>query len=132
MFPAGLNNWERAFAAMLDDDVTNTVLWWHRNEPRKPESVSICAPGTRFNYYPDFVVGVRGRGTDDGVLLVETKHQTNSEDSMAKARAEHARYGRVMMLTRTEAGQWWIVQYDHDREQVVRSHTFSVDRMVSY
>lgn len=132
VFPVGLNNWERAFAAMLDDDVTNTVLWWHRNEPRKPESVSICAPGTRFNYYPDFVVGVRGRGTDDGVLLVETKHQTNSEDSMAKARAEHARYGRVMMLTRTEAGQWWIVQYDHDREQVVRSHTFSVDRMVSY
>lgn len=132
VMPQGLNNWERAFAAVLDDDVSGTVLWWHRNQPRRPESVSICAPGTRYNYYPDFVVGVRGRESPDGVLLVETKHQTGSEDSMAKARAEHARYGRVMMLTRNEAGQWWIVRYDQDREQAIRSHPFSVDRMIGY
>ncbi|SFO44952.1 DEAD/DEAH box helicase [Sphingomonas sp. OK281] len=130
--PKGLNNWERAFVAVLDDDVSDTVTWWHRNEPRKPEAVSICAPGTRYNYYPDFVVGVRGRRSEHSVILVETKHQTNSEDSMAKARAEHSQYGRVMMLTRTDAGQWWIVQYDHDREQVVRSHPFSIDRMINY
>ena len=77
-------------------------------------------------------MGVRGRRSTDGILLVETKHQTNSEGSMAKARAEHVRYGRVMMLTRSDVGQWWIVQYDHDREQVFRSHPFSIDRMVSY
>lgn len=115
VIPPGLNQWERDFVRLLDNDLTGTVLWWHRNEPRKDHAVVVCASGTRFNYYPDFVVGVRGRLKKDGILLAETKLAYGSPDSMAKARADHRTYGNIMMLTRDPEGRWWTVRYDADR-----------------
>ncbi|MDZ4150987.1 DNA/RNA helicase, partial [Methylicorpusculum sp.] len=71
VMPQDLNDTERRFAALLDADISNTVAWWHRNEPRKPWSVGIVMPdGDR--YFPDFIVGVNDRHHGDGVLLVET------------------------------------------------------------
>jgi type III restriction enzyme len=67
-----LNDTERQFAEMLDADTSSTVVWWHRNEPRKPWSVGIVMPGGD-RYFPDFIVGVNDRHNGDGVLLVETK-----------------------------------------------------------
>lgn len=119
VIPPELNSWETDFAEMLDLDTTGTVLWWHRNPPRKEWSVRVCAPGTQHNYYPDFVIGVRGRSKPDGILLAETKYGINTRDSMAKARADHKDYGHVMMLTR-EDGDWWTLQYDLSRDKVVQ------------
>lgn len=130
--PPGLNGWERQFASWLDDDTTGTICWWHRNEPRTPHSIAICAPGTRYNFYPDFAIGVRGRATPDRVLLVETKYHVESKDSMAKARSTHKDYGSVMMLTQADGGQWWTVRYDADREQVVRHQPLATSRLVRF
>lgn len=69
--PPELNEHERKFAELLDADTSGTVLWWHRNEPRKPWSIGIVLPdGGR--YFPDFAVGVSGRARGADVLLLET------------------------------------------------------------
>ncbi|GAA5484184.1 DEAD/DEAH box helicase [Haloferula sargassicola] len=98
VFPGDLNPWEVEFAKLLDNDPTGTVLWWHRNPPRKKYSVAIVRPdGGRF--FPDFVVGVRGRSlSKDGILLVETKHAIGSVDSQIKAVVEHKDYGAALMI----------------------------------
>lgn len=129
--PADLNSWERDFVEMLDLDTTGTILWWHRNPPRKEWSVRVCAPGTRHDYYPDFVVGVKGRAKPDNILLVETKFGFNTNDSMAKVRADHKAYGRVLMLTR-EDGDWWTLQYDASRDKVVQDQRLLIGMLARF
>ncbi|MCX6874041.1 MAG: DNA/RNA helicase, partial [Verrucomicrobia bacterium] len=98
VFPADLNPWEVEFAKLLDNDPSGTVLWWHRNPPRKKHSVAIVRPdGGRF--FPDFVVGVKARKVaSEGVLLIETKHAIGSLDSQIKATVEHKEYGKALMI----------------------------------
>ncbi|MEI6675807.1 MAG: hypothetical protein WCO57_11595 [Verrucomicrobiota bacterium] len=98
VYPADLNPWEVEFAKLLDNDPSGTVLWWHRNPPRKKFSVAIVRPdGGRF--FPDFVVGVKGRTlARDGILLIETKHAIGSVDSQIKATVEHKEYGKTLMI----------------------------------
>ena len=117
---------------MLDLDPSGVVLWWHRNEPRKPWSVAVCAPGVQHDYYPDFVVGVRGRETTDNVLLVETKWAYSTRDSMAKVRAEHSAYGRVMMLTKNEREEWWTLLYDPSRDRVNEDQRLNFGMMLRH
>ncbi len=98
VFPPDLNDWEVEFAKLLDNDPSGTVLWWHRNPVKKKHSVAIVRPdGGRF--FPDFVVGVKGRGVaKDGILLIETKHAIGSVDSKIKAVIEHKDYGKALMI----------------------------------
>lgn len=98
VFPADLNPWEVEFAKLLDNDTSGTVLWWHRNPPRKKHSACIVRPdGGRF--FPDFIVGVKGRTlSKDGILFIETKHAIGSPDSQTKAVVEHKEYGRALMI----------------------------------
>jgi type III restriction enzyme len=98
IYPDDLNEWEVEFVKLLDNDPSGTVLWWHRNPPRKKFSVAIVRPdGGRF--FPDFIVGVKGRTVaKDGILLVETKHAIGSVDSKIKAVIEHKDYGRALMI----------------------------------
>lgn len=98
IFPTDLNDWEVEFAKLLDNDASGTVLWWHRNPPRKKHSVAIVRPdGGRF--FPDFIVGVKGRAVaKDGILLIETKHAIGSVDSKIKSVIEHKEYGKALMI----------------------------------
>ncbi len=98
VYPPDLNPWEVEFARNLDNDPSGTVLWWHRNPPRKKHSVAIVRPdGGRF--FPDFVVGVKNRTVaKEGILLIETKHAIGSVDSKIKAVIEHKEYGKALMI----------------------------------
>ncbi|MEI7911873.1 MAG: DEAD/DEAH box helicase family protein [Verrucomicrobiota bacterium] len=98
IYPADMNPWELEFVKLLDNDPSGTVLWWHRNPPRKKYSVAIVRPdGGRF--FPDFVVGVKGRKVArDGILLIETKHAIGSLDSQIKSTVEHKEYGKALMI----------------------------------
>jgi type III restriction enzyme len=113
VIPDDLNGWERPFAEYLDDDLTGTILWWHRNPVRKPFSVSVPLPGQP-DFYPDFVVGVRDRARGDGVLLIETKRMINDQErnALVKAQASHPDYGPVMMLYWEDRREWRVVEYD--------------------
>ncbi len=137
VFPSDLNEWEVEFAKLLDNDTSGTVLWWHRNPPRKKYSVAIVRPdGGRF--FPDFLVGVKGRSVGkDGILLIETKHAIGSVDSKIKAVIEHKDYGRALMIhwkdwhdskNRTAM----TVTYDPAKDQNVLDAVFRCAAMPTY
>lgn len=133
VMPQDLNDTERRFAEMLDADISSTVAWWHRNEPRKPWSVGIVMPdGDR--YFPDFIVGVNDRHHGDGVLLVETKggHIINYGETLEKINAEHKQYGKPLMLTRQDDGRFWMMRYIESTRKIEPDQVFRVENMGQY
>ncbi len=112
--PEGLNGWEADFAELLDRDGGGHVLWWHRNEPRQPWSVNVLMPDGR-GFYPDFVIGIAGRKTEDHALLADPKLNFAREDEAPKVLAEHKVYGKVMILSRDGETRWMTVGYDTKR-----------------
>jgi hypothetical protein len=111
IIPNGLNTWERPFADLLDRDANGIVKWWHRNEPHKPWSVNVLMPDGR-GFYPDFVIGIEGRKTEDGVLLADPKLNYQRDDEAPKVLAGHQVYGRVLILFREGGTRWMTVGYD--------------------
>jgi superfamily II DNA or RNA helicase len=111
IIPNGLNSWERPFADLLDRDANGIIKWWHRNEPHKPWSVNVLMPDGR-GFFPDFVIGVEGRKTEEGVLLADPKLNYQRDDEAPKVFAEHQVYGRVLILFRDGGNRWMTVGYD--------------------
>ena len=122
VMPAGLNTWERPFAELLDRDANNIVTWWHRNEPRQPWSVNVLMPDGR-GFYPDFVIGIAGRRTEEGALLADPKLNFQRDDEAPKVLAEHRSYGRVMILF-LDGIRWMTVGYDDKAKKPVIAREF--------
>lgn len=107
-----MNNWEIEFAQVLDSDDTDTVLWWHRNEPRKPWSINVLMENGQ-NFYPDFIIGIRDRAKEDNGLLADTKEAYQRTSELPKLEAEHRTYGRVLILTKGNPKKIWeIAKWD--------------------
>jgi hypothetical protein len=107
-----MNSWEIEFARVLDSDDTDTVLWWHRNEPRKPWSINVLLENGQ-NFYPDFIIGIRDRPTEDHGLLVDPKEVYQRTSEVPKLVAEHPVYGRVLILTKGNRQKIWeIAKWD--------------------
>jgi superfamily II DNA or RNA helicase len=132
VMPPDLNRDEMAFAEILDSDLSGTVEWWHRNEPRKPWSIGLILPNGA-QYFPDFVVKVNGRSLGDGLLLVETKgdHLLNSGDTLDKVLASHQLYKRPVMLMREENGRFMTIRQDANGKNAP-DQIFRLDLMVTY
>ena len=133
VMPRDLNEHECKFAELLDADTSGTVLWWHRNEPRKPWSVALVLPGGE-RYFPDFIIGVKDRIKGDGLLLAETKGDfiLNNDDTLEKARAEHKIYGAPLLLSQKANGQFWIARYIAKTNRVERDQAFRVEHLGQY
>jgi len=107
-----MNPWETEFAETLDSDDTGTVLWWHRNEPRKPWSINVLMENGQ-NFYPDFIIGIRDRATEDNGLLADPKEAYQRTSEVPKLNAEHRAYGRVLILTKGNPKKVWeIAKWD--------------------
>lgn len=136
IYPSDLNPWERAFVEELDSDMSGTVLWWHRNPPRKPYSVGIPLPGQekQKNFFPDFIVGINGRTRGTGILLVETKRDLNDEEgnAQAKSQIEHPEYKKVMMLYWEREERWMVVEYDPAQDKNVLDRVWTTGLMIGY
>lgn len=132
VMPPDLNRDEMVFAEMLDSDLSGTVEWWHRNEPRKPWSIGLILPNGA-QYFPDFVVKVNGRTLGDGLLLVETKgdHLLNSGDTLDKVLASHQLYKRPVMLVREDSGRFMTIRQDANGKNAP-DQIFRLDLMVGY
>jgi superfamily II DNA or RNA helicase len=130
IYPDGLNDWENRFAKALDNAPNETVLWWHRNEPRKPWAVNVLMPDGR-GFYPDFIIGVRERKTEDHALLADPKFHFAEEGESAKVLARHQTYGRVMILScgTTTAARWMLVTWDAKKEKPVAETEFRFSDM---
>lgn len=132
VMPSDLNRDEVAFAELLDSDLSGTVAWWHRNEPRKPWSIGLILPNGA-QYFPDFVVKVKGRAQGDGLLLVEIKgdHILNSGDTQDKVLASHQLYRRPMMLSREADGRFMTIRQDENGKNDL-DQVFRLDLMVNW
>jgi hypothetical protein len=111
-FPAGMNSWETRFGVHLDDDSTDTVLWWHRNVPHKSWSINVLRDDGR-GFFPDFIVGIRDRARQDNGLLADTKYAWETSAEFPKLLAEHAMYGKAVILTiQQDKPGWQVVGLD--------------------
>jgi superfamily II DNA or RNA helicase len=128
--PDTLNSWEAEFADTMDNDMSGTILWWHRNDDRKPWAVSLVIPGS-YDFYPDFIVGVGNRRKGNGILLVEVKREINDPrgDSIAKIRAEHKLYRQVMMVYWENEKKWYTVRYNEKSDKNTLDRIFDFDIM---
>jgi len=131
VFPEGLNNWERSFGDYLDSDDTRTVLWWHRNPPRKPWSINVLLESGS-GFYPDFIVGIRSRRTEDGGLLIDTKYAYDTNREMPKILAEHGAYGRVMILSKNPSQRWAVVRIEQGSGRPSLGPPFRIAEAASY
>jgi len=122
VYPEGLNTWEERFVRFLDSAPGDTALWWHRNTPYDEWSVNVEMDNGD-GFYPDFIIGVKGRKTEQNALLVDTKF--NYEKEPEKVLAKHQTYGRVMILTLDDAKRWMVVTWDAKREKPVAETEFS-------
>lgn len=123
VYPEGLNTWERGFAEWLDGDKLGVVRWWHRNLPRLPWSINVPQPDGR-GFFPDFVVGVNGRKTEESALLADPKWNYDHAEEARKAGARHPAYGSVLVLSRQGDARWVTVRYDADRDRAYTDREF--------
>ena len=130
VYPGGLNAWEEQFAKFLDSAPGDTILWWHRNPVNQDWSVNVLRDSGR-DFYPDFIVGVKGRNTLQNVLLVETKYNFTDEKESEKVLAEHKSYGRAMVLT-LHLNRWLVVSWDSKRNKPVAETEFRIADMAGF
>ncbi len=131
VIPVGLNGWERAFADLLDRDTSQTVLWWHRNPVNKPWSIRVLLGDGR-GFFPDFIIGIKDRPTEDGVLLSDTKYAFELRKELPKILAEHAAYGRALILHRSGENQWAVVQFQAETGHATLGEPFRFSDAASY
>ena len=131
VMPTGLNTWEQPFAELLDRDTGKTVRWWHRNLPHKPWSVQVVLD-TGKPFFPDFVIGVEGRRTEDGGLLADPKFAFEIAQEKPKTYAEHPIYGRVLILSLQGGAQWMTVRFDPARQKAVLDREFNITDAPGY
>jgi hypothetical protein len=132
-FPPDLNSHELNFTQLLDADMSGQIVWWHRNESRKPWSVGLVMPdGT--HYYPDFLVKVKGRAKGDGILLIEVKgeHLINSLNTPDKADASHKLYRKPLMIMKESSGRWMTLRYNDKTGKNEPDAIFRLDALAEY
>ena len=127
IFPNELNSWEREFAVMLDQAPADAVQWWHRNEVRKPWSVSLVGADGK-NFYPDFVIGVAARKAQEGVLLADPKERYDAVIQAPKVLAQHPAYGRALILFRAAQANWYCVVWNEKQAKAELGPGFEWDR----
>ncbi|HMM59036.1 MAG TPA: hypothetical protein PKC25_02780, partial [Candidatus Rifleibacterium sp.] len=105
-----------------------------RNPQNKPYTVSLVMPDLKYDYHPDFVIGVRNRKTENHILLVEIKGEPFMEmpQSVAKARAVHKIYQRVMMLHWQNQKQWQTVANDSKGQHNILDKNFRIELLPAY
>ena len=132
-FPPDLNTHELGFAELLDADMSGQILWWHRNESRKPWSIGLVMPdGT--NYYPDFMVKVKERKKGNGILLIEVKgeHLINSLNTPDKADASHKLYRKPLMVMKEGSGRWMTLRFNEKTGKNEPDAVFRMDALAEY
>ena len=133
VFPPGMNKEERDFAEWLDADKTGRVRWWLRLQENTKWAVTLILPTGR-RFFPDFAVGVEGRGTPGRVALVEIKDdgtsgRLHSDDNRLKIRVAHREYKNVAWTVR-EDGAWANAKLDRERDRIFTQGWFDVEALI--
>jgi hypothetical protein len=131
-FPEDINGDERDFAKLLDADAS--VRWWHRNPVRQASSVALFGWDHGDGFYPDFVVGIEGRRSRDGIVLVEVKGPLlwNEPKEAAKiAGGRHPEYGETVAVGRRAGEPFKRLAVDGDRLTPIGDFDFAQLRLAN-
>jgi hypothetical protein len=134
VFPDDLNREELAFARLIDEDKSGTVLWWLRNPHNARWAVSIVLPNGE-RHFPDFVIGVNSnRRTLDNIALAEVKDDGTSgrlfsEKNGRKVRVQHSQYRRCLMVYRDQSSGWYQVAWRSDIQRHVPAERFDIRQL---
>jgi hypothetical protein len=126
VYPPGMNNWERLFADFLESDMSGKLLWWHRNLPHKDWSVRLLLTSGK-GFFPDFIIGIKGRPKPNSALLVDTKYAFETANEAPKILADHNEYGRVLIVHKTGEKRWAKVRFDENGKPVLGDEFRVVD-----
>ncbi|MGS4887055.1 DEAD/DEAH box helicase [Roseibium sp. MB-4] len=134
VFPDRLNKEERALAEMLDEDKSGTVEWWLRNPENARWATRLLLPSGK-NFFPDFVVGVKGRSTPNSIALIEIKDdgetgRLQSDRNLEKIRVQHRKYNKVFWTYRLPVGIWVKAEYSEGLNRIVDRDKYDVVQMV--
>jgi hypothetical protein len=83
-------------------------------------------------FFPDFVIGVEGRKTEDGGLLADPKYAFETTEAKPKTYAKHPVYGRVLILSLQGGAQWRTVRYDQAHDKAVLDRPFQITDAPGY
>jgi len=131
VIPEGLNTWEQKFATYLDEDHTGSVLWWHRNPSRKAWSINVLLESGA-GFFPDFVIGIKERPREQNALLADTKYAYDTNKELPKLLAEHASYGRVLILAMDDSKKWRVAKIEEGSGRGVLGRTLQLETSMSY
>lgn len=134
VFPSGMNGPEAGFAAFVDEDDSGTILWWLRMVHNTPWAGRIILPNGR-SFFPDFAIGVRGRGTRDQVALVEIKDdgvdgRLHSDDNSLKAQVQHQKYGKPFWAAKGPGGAFERLEWNPSLRRIQAADRFKVETLI--
>lgn len=133
VYPSRMNQEERSFAELLDQDNSGAVKWWLRNPENETWATRLMLPsGKRF--FPDFVVGVAGRTSKDSIALIEIKDdgstgRLQSDNNIEKIRVHHREYRNVFWTYRSD-GVWVRAAYEGSLHRIVDQKRFEIAEIV--
>ena len=133
VYPDDMNRWETEFSRLLDHDTTGDILWWHRNPVRRTYSISVVDENLQYDFYPDFVVGIKDRQHGKNILLVEIKGTINRDkNELFKAQSSHKLYKDVMVLHWEDERSWHIVRFDPKQGMNILDQRFRIELMSDF
>lgn len=135
IFPPDMNGEERAFAELLDADLSGTVTWWLRLKENTKWAVTLILPNGR-RFFPDFAVGVAGRLTPDHIALVEIKDdgetgRLHADLNRQKIRSRHGDYRNVTWAFRETGERWVEAAYEPSLDRIMARAAFQVRTLVN-
>ena len=84
-------------------------------------------------FFPDFIIGIHERLTEDNGLLADPKEAYSRTKEVPKLAAEHAAYGKVLILTKdNERRRWEIATWDAKGEKPVIAGVFKIADAAGY
>ncbi len=131
-FPDDLNGDERDFAKLLDADAS--VRWWHRNPVRQASSVALFGWDHGAGFYPDFVVAIDGRRSQDGIVLVEVKGPllwNEAQEALKIAGGRHPAYGQTIAVGRRAGEHFKRLEVDGERLTPIGDFDFAQLRLAN-
>lgn len=133
ILPSHMNKPERAFAEMLDGDPSETVQWWLRNPENVTWATRMILP-TGHRFFPDFVVGIKGRSTPHGIALVEIKDdgidgRLHSDKNNVKIQVQHREYRNVFWAYQRDGG-FERLAYSKALNRIGAIEPYAIEKMV--
>ena len=134
VFPPRMNNEERAFAELIDEDTSGRVLWWLRLQENARWATTLMLPNGR-RFFPDFAVGISHRPSRDHIALVEIKDdgesgRLHSTSNRLKIRATHREYKNVTWTFRRTTGQFVEAVYERSLDDIIGKAAFNIEALV--